>query len=213
MIKKKNTQTLTSNHKTTTKIMTPLDLTKKKQKIKMETSSQSAVCKSLLYSKSKTNKKHTESHLGRDHTKLGRRNVKRSQPQQQTNNNKAAMERRESEISTATLAVNNTNQNHSQLCSQAQIKICIVLFCHYVYQHSQQSTYFHLIHTDTDTLTRASTFHSPVDISSAPTDSALSGIDSSFCSSLAHSLFQSHFQVLCFDQQAAAFLSYSLSIQ
>lgn len=63
------------------------------------------------------------------------------------------MERRESEISTATLAVNNTNQSHSQLCSQAQIKICIVLFCHYVYQHSQQSTYFHLIHTDTDTLT------------------------------------------------------------
>lgn len=63
------------------------------------------------------------------------------------------MERRESEISTATLAVNNTNQSHSQLCSQAQIKICIVLFCHYVYQHSQQSTYFHLIHTNTDTLT------------------------------------------------------------
>lgn len=154
----------------------------------METSSQSAVCKSFLYSKKKTkNKKHTHTlraiqgettqcQEGEMSNRVNHSNKQTVTRQQ--------MERIESKISTATLArrrkeaVSKTNQSHSQLCSQVQIKICIVLFCPYVYQPSDQPTYVYLIHTRH----RQSHKHThqpsipPVDISSAPTGSALSRV-------------------------------------
>lgn len=185
----------------------------------METSSQSAVCKKpFLYSNEQSKKKHTESHLGRDHAKLGPKEcqstnrVNHHSNNNTNNNNKAAMERRESEASRRDASQCKQNKPESQptLFPKHRLIEFMFLFMSLCLPTNLLSSH---PHTDADTHVDPHTHQPsiPVDISSAPADSALSG---------PHSLSQSRTNekkrrrksVLCFDQQTAAFLSYSLSL-
>lgn len=145
----------------------------------METSSQSAVCKQpFLYSNEQSKKKHTESHLGRDHAKLGPKECQstnrvnhHSNNNNTNNNNKAAMERRESEM----LAQCKQNKPESQptlfpkhrLIEFMFLFMSLCLPTNLLSSHPHQHRHRH-----------SRTHHQPsipVDISSAPADSALSG--------------------------------------
>lgn len=181
MIKKKNTQTLTSNHKTTTKIMTPLIYQKKKTNNK-RTKWRPRVRAPFIYSKSKTKAKHTESHLGRDHVKLGRRHVKQCQPysnkqtitRQQWNEEKARLA-----ATLAEEAVNKTTRVIANFVLKHRLNVPLCFVIMFTNPRNNQLLTF-ISSTPTQT---SSHTHQPsilVDISSAPADSALSGIDSSF---------------------------------
>lgn len=120
-----------------------------------------------------------------------------------------------------TLARKNSKQNkpqsHSQLCSQDHRLDVPFCFCHYVYQPSRTTNLFFFIssthsHSHRHTNTPPHQLSIPVDFS------ALSRVLMAvFVPSLAHSLFpvpneKPNPNVLCFDQQTAAFLSRSHSI-